>query len=90
MSLFADLGRSHSIAALKDFLALICAGKRLTVATVYETNTVGTPYTLRNVKDPIRALEAEERVTVDPPADKRRKLRGEVTLADDKMVAFPL
>ncbi len=88
MTLFAELGREHSIAALKDLLALTCAGTTQPVIRIYEANTVGTPYTLKHIKDAIIALESEGRVTVDKPAAKRMRL-GKVTLGDDRMVTFP-
>lgn len=87
MALFEELARSHSIAALKDLLALACAGKVMKSVDVYEKNTVGTPYTNKNVKDAIIALEAEGRVTVDKSAKKRMRL-GNVTLGDDRVVTF--
>jgi len=90
MSLFNDLGRTHSIATLKDLLGLVCTGTTDSVVRIYETHTVGTPYTLKNVKDALRELEADGRVVIDPPANKRPKRKGEVTLADDKIVTFPL
>ncbi len=89
LRLLVDLAEPHSISALKDLLALKCAGNILTVWQAYEDHSVDTPYTLRNFKDAIRALEAEGRVTIDPPADKRPKRKGEVTLAKDKVVTFP-
>jgi three-Cys-motif partner protein len=85
---FAELGRKHTITALKDLLAITCAGTTQPVIRIYEGNTVGTPYTLKNVKDAIIALEAEGRVTVDKPATKRMRL-GKVTLGDDRLVTFP-
>lgn len=88
MQLFADLGRVHSIAALKDLLAITCVGTTQTVLRVYEDNTVGTPYTLNHVKGAIIALESEGRVTVDKPASKRMRL-GKVTLGNDRVVTFP-
>lgn len=88
MSLFANLGRKHSIAALKDLLAVTCAGTTRTVVRVYEENTVGTPYTIKNVKDALMALEAEERVTIDVPASKRMR-GGKLTLGDARVVTFP-
>jgi hypothetical protein len=88
MQLFAGLGRAHSIAALKDLLAITCAGTTQSVVRVYESNTVGTPYTLKHVKDAIIALESEGRVTVDKPAAKRMRL-GKVTLGDERVVTFP-
>jgi three-Cys-motif partner protein len=89
IQLFAELGRAHSIAALKDLLAITCAGTTQTVERVYETNTVGTPYRLKHVKDAIIALESEGRVTVDKLAAKRVRL-GKVTLGEDRLVTFPL
>jgi three-Cys-motif partner protein len=88
MQLFAELGRAHSIATLKDLLAITCAGTTQSVVRVYENNTVGTSYTLKNVKDAIIALEAEGRVTVDKSAAKRVRL-GKLTLGDDRLVTFP-
>ena len=88
MQLFAELGRAHSIAAMKDLLAITCAGMTQSVLRVYENNTVGTPYTLKNVKDAIIALESEGRVSIDKPAAKRMRL-GKVTLGDDRIVTFP-
>lgn len=88
MSFFLDIGRKHSITGLKDLLAVACANTTQQVEQVYENNTVGTPFTLRNVKDAVIALEAEERVTVDKPASKRMR-QGKVTLGNDRMVTFP-
>lgn len=88
MSLFPNLGRTVSIASLKEFLVRACAGKSLTPVKIYEANTVGTPYTQKNVKDAIIALEKEGRVTVDKPPEKRMR-KGEVTLGDQRTVTFP-
>jgi three-Cys-motif partner protein len=88
MSLFPNLGRTHSIASLKEFLVRVCAGMSLTSVRIYEDNTVGTPYTHKNVKDAIIALEKEGRVTVDKPLEKRMR-KGEVTLGDQRIVTFP-
>jgi three-Cys-motif partner protein len=88
MRLFDDLVQSHSVVALRDLLAITCAGTTQTVIRIYENNTVGTPYTLKHVKDAVIALESEGRVTVDKPAAKRMKL-GKVTLGEDRLVTFP-
>ena len=72
MQLFAELGRAHSIAALKDLLAITCAGMTQSVLRVYENNTVGTPYTLKNVKEAIIALESEGG---SPSTSRRRSAR---------------
>lgn len=89
MALFPDFGKNHSIPLLKDVLVRSAAGRLLHVREVYEQFTVDTPYTLKNVKDALTALEAEGRITIDPPAARRPKRKGEVTLADDKIVTFP-
>jgi three-Cys-motif partner protein len=84
-----DFDNPHSISTLKEILLRQFAGRSMSVAQTYEASTVDTPYTLRNVKRSIAELEAEGRVVVDPPADKRPKRKGAVTLADDKIVTFP-
>lgn len=89
LRLLFDLAKPHGIETLKNILVRSCAGNAFTVWQVYERCSVDTPYTLRNVKDAIKALEAEEKVFVDTPADKRPKRHGEVTLADKRVVTFP-
>lgn len=89
MSLLPGLGRTDSIKTLKRFLVRSCAGTTKTVREIYEGNTVGTPYTLKNVKDAIRELEEDNQAIVDPPAHSRPKRNGVVTLADNKRVTFP-
>jgi three-Cys-motif partner protein len=90
MALFPDFGKNHSIPLLKDVLMRSAAGRTFRVGDIYEQFTVDTPYTLKNVKDALTALEAEGRITIDPPVDRRQKRKGKVTLADDKVVTFPL
>jgi three-Cys-motif partner protein len=89
MDLFPDFGISHSIPLLKDVLLSAAAGWVVTVWDVYENLTVDTPYTLKNVQTALSALEVEGRIAIDPPAERRPKRRGEVTLGRDKVVSFP-
>jgi hypothetical protein len=84
-----DDDEPYSISALKEHLLRVCASTTRPVSYLYDAHTLDTPYTLRNVKDALRELEAEGRVTIDPPAANRRMYKGEVTLADDKLVTFP-
>lgn len=65
------------------------AGQTLTMRQVYEQHNVGTPYITKNYKDALRRLEAEGRVTIDPPAQERPRRHGEVTVADGVSVTFP-
>lgn len=91
MRLFdSEDARKPSLSALKAHVASTCAGQSLTVEQAYMRTTVGTPYTSRNVKDAIRSLEASGQVTVDIPAEKRKKCKGLVTLSDKRIVTFPL
>jgi hypothetical protein len=89
LQLLTGFGRPYSIEALKALLVRVCAGQSLSVKTIYETHSVDTPYTDRNFKDAIKGLEAEGKVTVNTPADKRPKRHGDVTLSDSKIVTFP-
>ncbi len=89
MTLFPDFGKTYSVPLLKDVLVRSAAGMCTSVWDIYERFTVDTPYTFKHVQDALRALEAEGRITIDPPADRRPKRHGEVTLAKDKMVTFP-
>jgi three-Cys-motif partner protein len=80
-----DPENPYSIPALKSILMSSCVGKSMRVGDVYEEHVLYTQYLLRHVKRALMELESEGRVTIDPPADKRRK----GTLADDKIVTFP-
>lgn len=86
---FLDFDNPYSISALKEILVRACAGRAIPVIQAYEESTVDTPYTLKNVKRAITELEAEGQVTVDTPAEKRPKRKGEITLGDKKVVKFP-
>ncbi len=89
MALFPDFGKTYSVPLLKDVLVRSASGMCASVWDIYERFTVDTPYTFKHVQDALRALEAEGRITIDPPADRRPKRHGEVTLAKGKMVTFP-
>lgn len=80
-----DPARPHSIPALKQLILRECAGKVLTVKKIYEEHSVDTPYIERHFKDALKSLETEHKVTIEVPADKRRKN----TLADHLLVTVP-
>lgn len=84
-----DFDEPYSVSALKEILLRVCAGRKVRVLQAYQDSTVDMPYTLGNVKAVIKELEAEGRVTVDTPADKRPKSKGEVTLGENRIVTFP-
>jgi len=74
---------------LGEILLSTYAGRSLTFRQIYEQHSVGRPYIERNYRDVIRGLEAEQRVTLDPPASKRPKRKGEVSLAEHVRITFP-
>lgn len=74
---------------LTDMLLTAYADRQLTVRQIYEEHNVGRPYILKNYKDVLKRLETDGKIRVDPPADKRRSRKGEVTLGDETKVTFP-
>jgi hypothetical protein len=79
-----DPASPHSILALKQLLLRECAGQAMSVREVYDRHNIDTPYVLRHFKEALKALEAEERVTVVSVHKRRRN-----TLADHLLVTFP-
>lgn len=84
-----DLDESRSITPLKDLLAQSCAGVSLSVGSIYLEYCAETRYTRRHVREALLELEDECRIDVHPPADRRPKRNGKLTLADDVIVTFP-
>jgi three-Cys-motif partner protein len=64
------------------------AGKTLSMQEVYREHHVGKRYIKRNYKDVLRQLESEGRIKTDPPAERRRQCKGQVTFADHVQVTF--
>ncbi len=89
MALFPEFGRSHSIATLKHVLVHRAAGITAAVWDIYEQFTPDSPYTLKNVKDALIALEEEGALRIVPPASQRPRRHGKITLNEDKRVTFP-
>ncbi|MCC7209288.1 MAG: three-Cys-motif partner protein TcmP [Anaerolineae bacterium] len=75
--------------ALHDALPARFAGRRLALHDIYEQHCVGTPYLKRHYKAALACLEAEGKVSAEPPAAKRRKVKGEIAFGDDVVVKFP-
>lgn len=65
------------------------SGRSMTMKEVYDQHHVGKPYISKNYKTALGNLEAQNKIVADPPANKRRKMKGEVTFADSVKVAFP-
>jgi len=61
----------------------------MTMREIYLRHSVDKPYIESNYKRVLASLEAEGKIQADPPAEKRRKIKGEATFADDVWVSFP-
>ena len=80
---------SRPLDALEGDLLRTFAGQTLSMREIYELHNIDTPYIERNYKAALRNLEAERKIICDPPADERRKIKGEISFADHVEVAFP-
>ncbi len=68
------------------------AGRTLTFRQIRDQHTAYDPYTPYAEKDYREALlemEAEEKITTDPPVERRRKRKGKITFGEDVKVTFP-
>lgn len=83
-----DFDDPYSIGALKRYLLEACEGRQIRVKQLYEQYSVNTPYLESHFKEAIRQLEASGEVGVDPPAEKRPKRNGIVTVADKCLISF--
>jgi len=74
---------------LETILLETFSGQTLTMKEIYNQHHVGKSYISKNYKSALGNLEAQGKITAEPPADKRRKMRGKVTFADSVKVKFP-
>jgi three-Cys-motif partner protein len=65
------------------------SGKALTMIEIFDDHNVDTPYVEKNYKEALRKLEEKGVVVCDPPASKRKKIKGVVTFANHVTVEFP-
>ena len=80
---------SRPVDDLADMLMNDFAGETVTMENIYFRHSVGKPYITKNYKQALVELESQQRVTVEPPAEKRRKIKGQVTFAEHVKVTFP-
>jgi len=80
---------SQPLDDLGHVLLATFAGETMTMQSVYERHTVGTNYIKRNYKKVLTTMEAEGKIAADPPAAKRKKIKGQISFADNVMVRFP-
>jgi hypothetical protein len=69
---------------LKAMLLKDCAGQTMTFKQLYETHSVGKPYTDSNYKQVLKSLEDAHMIRAERPGGKRR--RG--TFADDVVITY--
>jgi three-Cys-motif partner protein len=80
---------SRPLEDLAKMLLSQFAGQTLTMRSVYRKHHVGRRFVKSNYKEVLRCLEAEGRITADPPAQDRPTRKGRVTFADRVKVTFP-
>ncbi len=85
-----SLFKSLPIDTLKVQLLKQFAGRTMTRKEVYEQHNIGTHYIKDNYRSALLQLEKEGKIITNPPADQRRKIKGELTLSESKVkIAFP-
>jgi len=74
---------------LENMLIKDLAGRSLSLEALYQEHSIGKPYLLKNYQNVLRKLESEGKITVEPPAERRQKRKGEVTFGEKVTVTFP-
>lgn len=72
---------------LADELCVTFRGQKLTVKEIFDAHHVNTPFVLRNYKEALRRLEAENRIACDP--SERRISKGVKTMGETVVITFP-
>ena len=80
---------SRPLDDLAGMLLETFAGETMTVKDVFDQHNVGKPYVMKNYQKVLNELEAAGKVRINPPADKRMKRMGEITLTPKAIVIFP-
>jgi len=80
-----DQPKQRAMDAMEQILISHAAGTNDRVDKVYERFSVDTPFIKKAFKDVLRAMEEKGLISIDPPADARKK----GTLADHCVVNFP-
>lgn len=80
---------SRPLDELGDVLLKEFSGKELTMNEIYVSHNVGKPYISRNYKTILKKLESEGKIITDPSAEKRKKIKGELSFGPNVKVNFP-
>jgi hypothetical protein len=73
---------------LGNQLKSIYQGKKKEVKVIYHEHNIGSPYILSNYKKALMILENKGEIEVDIPAASRRKIKGELTLGNERIITF--
>lgn len=80
---------ARPIADLGEMLLSDFSGQTITCKEIYQQHHVGKQFILKNYKAALLHLEEEGKVSTEPPAEKRRIIKGKRTFADGVKVKFP-
>jgi len=80
---------SRTIDELGEMLMSDFAGRILTTKQIYDEHNIGKPFIFKNYQSILKKLETSGKIKTEPPAEKRRKIHGEVTFSKDVRVTFP-
>lgn len=80
---------SRPLDDLEEMLSKDFAGQRIPMREVYERHNVGRPYIKSNYKTALLKMEEAGKIRAMPPAEQRRKRKGETTFGDGVVVIFP-
>jgi three-Cys-motif partner protein len=86
MDLFED--DNSEIQFLAKEIHKLYKGKTKTRKEIYEEHNIRRPYIENNYKDALLLLEQEGKISIDPPAGKRKKMKGKLTLGEKLPIKF--
>lgn len=69
-------------------MSRIYENKTITRKQIYEEHNIGRPYIANNYKDALLILEKENKISIEPSVDKRRKHEGKATLGENLTIKF--
>lgn len=75
---------------LGEMLMAEFANSQIPMNEIYKRHSVGRRFVERNYKDALRKLEEEGRIKTQPPAGKRKVVKGEISFGPNVMVTFPV
>jgi three-Cys-motif partner protein len=80
---------THPLDDLETILLKDFAGRSLSPEALCQEHSAGKRYLFKNYQDVLRKLPSEGKITVEPPAKRRRKIGGEVTFGKKVTVTVP-